>query len=318
MCCSRAQFPEEACRSALIARSHKVQLTEFELIERYFSHGPLARADVILGVGDDAAILRPASGQDVVTAIHTMTQGPQAEAIHHDPSSQGVAALAPPLSRLAAAGAEPAWASLALTVPRADPAWLQGFSQGFLGLASRFGVQLTGGDCCRGPFAATVLASGLVPSGPVAWRRGACPGDLLFVTGTPAGERQEENRIRVVTEPSRVEPPTPLVAEGIALRELATAVTDLPAGLRAALHGLLGANGVGAMLSIPRISNDAERARAGARGELGCYELCFALPPEREATLLARFAALRTRLSLIGVVEPVPGIRYQGDDATAR
>ena len=161
-----------------------MSLTEFELVERFFAHGPVARPDVVLGIGDDAAILRPRPGQDVVTAIHTLTGDVAAGSVREDPGALAHAALAEPLSRLAAAGAEPAWASLALTVPSADAAWLTEFSQTLMTLARRFRLQLTGGDSCRGPFSATVLASGLVPSGQRLRRQGARPGDLLFITGT--------------------------------------------------------------------------------------------------------------------------------------
>ena len=278
-------------------------LSEFELVERFFARAPITRPDVVLGIGDDAAILRPRPGQDVVTVLHTMTASIAAGLLPKNPDSQARAALAVPLSRLAATGAEPAWISLALTVPNADAAWLTEFSEMLMTLAKRFGVQLTGGDSCRGPFSATVLASGFVPSGERLQRQGARPGDLLVVTGAFGFAREQESE--------------PRVAEGMALRGLASAVTDLPTGLHSALACMLQASSVGARLTAPGVTSGAELDAQLLPAQRGCYELCFALPPAQEAALLTRFGALRTRHTRIGIIEPTPGIRYgPSDDPT--
>jgi thiamine-monophosphate kinase len=301
-----------------------VNLTEFELVERFFAHGPVARADVVLGIGDDAAILRPRPGQDVVTALHTMSGNIEAVPARDDPGFQAHTALAVPLSHLAAAGAEPAWASLALTLPSADAAWLTKFSQSLMALAQRFKLQLTGGDSCRGPFAATVLASGLVPSGQILRRQGACPGDLLLVTGTfgrtppgapGAGDDLNLSAAEPMPPPARHLRSEPRVAEGVALRGLASAVTDLPAGLHSAIESVLEASGVGAKLAVPGIANEAQLDAQLSHGGRGCYELCFALPPARESELAKRFCLLGTRYTRIGMVEQSAGLRYEaGDD----
>ncbi|HEY5790866.1 MAG TPA: thiamine-phosphate kinase, partial [Gammaproteobacteria bacterium] len=158
-------------------------LTEFALIARHFS--ALDRAPgVHLGVGDDAALLAgPAPGQQLAVTVDSMVEG-----VHFaagcDPEALGHKLLAVNLSDLAAMGAEPLWATLALTLPAADDSWLAAFSRGFAALAARHRVALVGGDTTRGPLTLTVQAAGQVPEGQALRRSGARPGDLLFVTGT--------------------------------------------------------------------------------------------------------------------------------------
>ena len=157
-------------------------LGEFELIARYFSR-PVARRDVLLGVGDDAALLEVPAGQALAAATDTLVEGrhflPDAP-----PESVGHQALAVNLSDLAAMGAEPAWALLALSLPEPDDAWLEGFARGFHALADRAGLALVGGDTVRGPLVVTVQVLGFVPAALALRRDGARPGDVLYVSGT--------------------------------------------------------------------------------------------------------------------------------------
>jgi thiamine-monophosphate kinase len=134
---------------------------EFELIERYF-HRPLPeRDDVVLGIGDDGALLRVARGHTLVTAVVTLS-GAAWKAHHGDGAELGRAAMGMAMQRLTAAGAEPAWATLALTLPEADEGWLTAFSDALYGVATPLGVALIGGDTTRGPFTVTVVGHGLV------------------------------------------------------------------------------------------------------------------------------------------------------------
>ncbi len=148
-------------------------MPEFDLIRKYFTR-PGTRQDVILGVGDDAALLRVPPDQELVVCVDTLVSGVHFPA---DTPAQAVGhkALAVNLSDIAAMGATPAWATLALTLPEADEAWLAEFSEGFLGLARRYDVDLVGGDTTQGPLSVTVQVMGLVPRGQALRRAGAEP-----------------------------------------------------------------------------------------------------------------------------------------------
>jgi thiamine-monophosphate kinase len=156
---------------------------EFDLIARIRARAG-ARDDVMLGIGDDAALLAPRSGELLAVATDTLNAG-----IHfpHDtpPADLGWKALAVNLSDLAAMAAEPAWCALSLSLPESDAAWLDAFLDGFLDLADRHGVSLVGGDTTRGPLSVCVTVHGFVPAGMALRRDAAREGDDLWITGTP-------------------------------------------------------------------------------------------------------------------------------------
>ncbi len=161
---------------------------EFELIEHFFRR-PAAqslqrRGDVVLGIGDDAALLLPRAGMQLVAALDTLVEGRHFPA-GSSPRSIGHRALAVNLSDLGAMGAEPAWFLLALTLPAADATFLEAFAAGMLDLAAAHGVALVGGDTTAGPLSVSVQALGFVETGTALRRAGAKPGDLLYVSGTP-------------------------------------------------------------------------------------------------------------------------------------
>ncbi|MCI3952057.1 MAG: thiamine-phosphate kinase, partial [Burkholderiales bacterium] len=154
-------------------------LSEFELIRRYFTHpAPHTR----LGVGDDAALVRTRAGMELVVAADMLISGrhffPDADA-----KQLGHKALAVNLSDMAAMGATPRWALLALALPAAEPAWLRAFASGFMRLARQHDVALIGGDTTRGPLAICVQVLGEVPAGEALMRSGARPGDEVWVSG---------------------------------------------------------------------------------------------------------------------------------------
>src|SRR5574337_657131 len=173
-------------------------MNEFELIQQFFADKSPRRDDVVLGVGDDVAILRVPDGMRVVATVDTLVEGVHfpaglaAEDIGHR-------ALAVNLSDLAAMGAEPAWALLALTLPEANEKWLTQFAHGLFALAERYRVALVGGNIARGPLNVTIAAHGLVPKDTALTRHGAKPGDHIYVTGelgaAAAGLRLIQNRI---------------------------------------------------------------------------------------------------------------------------
>ena len=298
--------------------------TEFEIIRRYFTRQQAGREDVIAGIGDDAALLRVPAGMELVACIDTLVAG-----VHFPPHTSAAAighkALAVNLSDLAAMGAEPAWATLSLTLPDSDPAWLEDFAQGFFTLAERYRVQLVGGDTTCGPLVVTVQAHGFVVAGTALRRRGAQPGDRIYVTGTlgDAGLALQLGETAAGALWSRLDFPEPRVDAGLQLQGLASAAIDISDGLLADLAHLLEADGLGAVIeadAVPR--SDAFLAGAGPAGagqasrfyELPLsagddYELCFTVPAPHCATVERRLADLSCGCQAIGVVEARPGIR---------
>ena len=158
-------------------------LSEFTLIEKYFTTQRVKRDDVALGIGDDAALLKVPEGQELVVAIDTLVEG-QHFPIGTSPAAIGYKLLAVNLSDMAAMGASPAWMTLSLALPESNPDFLNAFAHGLFELAEPFGVQLVGGDTVRGPLCATLQIHGFVPEGSALRRSGATPGDQIYVTGT--------------------------------------------------------------------------------------------------------------------------------------
>lgn len=299
-------------------------LGEFELIQDYFSslNGP--RDDVVLGVGDDCALVRVPEGRQLALTMDTLVAG-----VHFfpdvDPEALGHKVLAVNLSDLAAMGATPAWVTLALTLPQADAHWLAAFTQGFATLAKRFQVQLIGGDTTRGPLSITVQAHGWLPAGQALRRAGAQPGDLVYVTGTlgDAGlalQRRSQGVTWQTVEPAlraRLERPEPRVDAGLALREIASAAIDISDGLLADLGHVLQASGCGAQLWLDRIPM-SEPVRKAVESETGWqlpltagddYELCFTLPPARRQTVVGISDRLKLPITQIGQIEADLGLR---------
>ena len=283
---------------------------EFELIDRFFAKLGAMRPDVLLGVGDDAALLVAPPAEVLALCVDTLVEGVHFPA-DLDAADVGWRALAVNLSDLAAMGAKPAWATLALTLPRLDEVmedWLEAFALGFGALARQHGVALVGGDTTRGPLTISVTAAGFVPAGQALLRSGARVGDLVYVTGWPGdaaagldllqGKRQCASRADRSTLETRFRRPEPRVVVGQKLRGLATACIDVSDGLAQDLGRLAAASGVGARLRISELPRSralqALADEAGAvRFTLGGgddYELLFTLPPVRAEMLRATLA----------------------------
>jgi len=156
--------------------------TEFDLIRDHLTGLGAARDDVVIDVGDDCAVLRVPADRELAVSIDTLVAGVHFHA-DTDPEGLGHKALAVGLSDLAAVGAEPAWATLALTLPDADQNWLAAFARGLAELAKREDVRLVGGDLTKGPLTITVQVHGLVPADHLLRRSGARAGDLVYVSG---------------------------------------------------------------------------------------------------------------------------------------
>lgn len=300
-------------------------LGEFDLIGRYFSRGS-GRRDVLLGVGDDAALLEVPAGRALVAAVDTLVEGrhflPDAP-----PESVGHQALAVNLSDLAAMGADPAWALLSLSLPESDETWLQSFAAGLYTLAERHGVALVGGDTVRGPRVVTVTVLGHVEPALALRRDGARPGDVLFVSGWPgeAGAGLEALRNGAVQGDDdpllrRYRYAEPRLALGRALRGLASAAMDVSDGLLGDLQKLCRASAVGARLDLEQLPVSAQLASRFCRADCerfvlfggDDYELLFTVPADRAAAIeAARPSELPVRR--IGVIEAGAGVRCERD-----
>jgi thiamine-monophosphate kinase len=301
--------------------------TEFEIIRHYFVREEPARGDVITGIGDDAAILQVPAGRELVVCMDTLVAGVHFSTVT-PPAAIGHKALAVNLSDLAAMGAEPAWATLSLTVPEADPDWLGQFAQGFFSLADDYRVQLVGGDITRGPLAVTVQAHGFVPAGRGMRRRGARPGDRLYVTGTlgDAGLALRRTEGVAAAVRQRLDFPQPRIRAGLVLRDHASAAIDVSDGLLADLGHLLEADALGANLQVDHLPRSAAfRASLTDRNPLfydlplgagDDYELCFTVPGARCAAMEAALAGVACGCTRIGVIEAAAGIRCHRQDGS--
>lgn len=295
---------------------------EFDLIARLVGAWPTRRPDVVAGPGDDGAILRPPAGMDLVQTVDTCLEG-----VHFPaglaPEDIGWRCLAVNLSDLAAMGAAPAWALLSLAWPDADEAWLAGFARGVAPLAGEAGLDIVGGDMVRGPLAVTFALTGLVPPDAALRRGGARPGDEIWVTGPlggGAGGLAAWQRGDVVGAAPLLRP-RPRLAEGLALRGIASAAIDVSDGLLQDLGHVLAASGVGAELDLERvpvhqIAGPGEAGLAMALGGGDDYELCFTVPHAQRGAL-ERCAAGWARTPVqIGMVRAAPGLalRRAGED----
>lgn len=302
-------------------------MDEHALIDRIIRPRARARSEVLLGIGDDGALIAPASGRAQAVVIDTLVAGrhflPEAPA-----HAIGYKALAVNLSDLAAMGAEPVWYTLALTVPEADPQWLAAFMDGLVAAGESSGVALVGGDLTRGPLTVTVQASGQVAAATALRRDGARPGDRVFVSGTlgDAGLGLAVVQGRVALDPGgsavcteRLNYPTPRLRLGQALAGRAHAAIDISDGLVADLGHVLRASHVGARIAasaVPR--SQVLRAYLGDHPE--AWELPFTAGDDYELCViggtecLAVAEAAGCPLTEIGEILAEPGLTIVGDD----
>ncbi|MBL8262511.1 MAG: thiamine-phosphate kinase [Xanthomonadaceae bacterium] len=264
-------------------------MPEFDLIARIHARAA-SRGDVVLGIGDDAAILRLPPDRDLVVAMDTLNTGvhfPEDTA----PADIGWKALAVNLSDMAAMAATPAWCTLSLSLPQSDAVWVDDFLDGFLALAAQHEVALVGGDTTRGPLSVCVTIHGLVEPRGALRRSGARVDDDIWVTGTlgDAAGALRQWQTGIAIDPvlrARLDRPTPRVAAGFALAGIAHACIDVSDGLLADLAHVCRASRVGAALDVDalpasdalRDAFDRETARALQSAGGDDYELCFTAP----------------------------------------
>ncbi|HEX5054968.1 MAG TPA: thiamine-phosphate kinase [Gammaproteobacteria bacterium] len=294
---------------------------EFDLIEYLRKHNPVQRPDVLQGIGDDCARLRVESGYELAVTTDTLVSGVHFPA-DTPPHAIGYKSLAVNLSDLAAMGAEPAWVTLAMTLPRADMAWLASFAEGFFGLAERYGVQLVGGDTTQGPLSITVQAQGFIPQGQAITRAGARPGDYICVTGF-LGEaglnllKYKGGDLAITTARNRLNYPEPRIIAGIALRGIASAAIDVSDGLIADLGHILTQSGVGARLTLEDLPLSAamlEDQDPAKMYELALtagddYELCFTIGEQHIERINQLQYDLKLPIKHIGNIQENPGLR---------
>ncbi len=277
-----------------------------------------------------------AHGQELALSVDAMVSG-----IHFgswaSPPDLGHKALAVNLSDMAAMGAAPAWTTVSLTMPTADEDWLQGFGDSFLALAASHDVMLLGAALHQGPLCIVVQVYGLVPEGAALRRCGARPGDGVYVTGTlgdagaalrllQGGEHEPvPSRTAGAAELlSRLHRPLPRVAEGEALRPVASSAIDISDGLVSDLGHILAASAVGATLELERLPLSRalreavaiETAWHLALSAGDDYELCLTVPAEREPRLKELCTELSCPVTRIGTIDPAPGLRCLGRDGS--
>lgn len=291
---------------------------EFQLIER-FTRPFLAGAGVEVGIGDDAAVLRPPPGHDLVATVDAVVEG-----VHFDaaflPEEVGWKSLAVNLSDLAAMGARPLWALVALATPsHADLRWLERVGRGIAHCARRHQTSVVGGNVtAAGQTSLTVTVVGVVRRGRALLRSGARVGDLLVVSGSLGGAALGLSPGAARTLSARQRRPLPRLALGQGAAGVARAAIDISDGLLQDLGHLCKASGTGARVELDRLplsrayraatkgrADPLEEALSGGED----YELLLAVPPARLRALqeIARLA--RTPVAVIGEMEAKAGIR---------
>lgn len=289
-----------------------------------------ARTDVLLGIGDDAAICDVPNGMQLVISTDTLVAGVHFPA-DTAPADIGYKSLAVNLSDIAAMGAEPCWFSLALTVPEMDWDWLTQFSEGLLELAAEHSLQLIGGDTTRGPLSITITVHGLVPIGQARLRSMAKAGDDIWLTGSigdaaAALQQWKSSGLQSMKLRHRLDRPTARISVGIAVREFAHAMLDVSDGLAQDLGHILNASQVGAEIELGRLPVSSSLLDFypddNARWQLQLsggddYELCFTAPASNAFAIEQAMAECGVNGSVIGHITEQAGLRCLTPDGEA-
>jgi thiamine-monophosphate kinase len=298
-----------------------VALGEFDLIGKYFARR-VERA--VLGIGDDCALLATAPGMQLAISSDMLVEGRHFLSTVA-PQRLGHKALAVNLSDLAACGARPLAFTLALALPRADEAFLDGFARGMFALADAQGIELVGGDTTQGPLNICITVFGEVPAGQALLRSGARAGDELYVSGTLGDARLALEAFRgnvaldgTALEQARIamETPAPRVALGQALRGVATSAIDVSDGLLGDLAHILRRSNVGATVEADAAPRSAVLRAQPLTLQRECtlaggddYELVFTAAPGDAARVHERAQAAGVAATRIGRIEAAPGLR---------
>ncbi|NND83071.1 MAG: thiamine-phosphate kinase [Gammaproteobacteria bacterium] len=293
-------------------------MNEFKLIDQYCRDLGRRQTGTLLGVGDDAALLQIDAGQQLVVSVDTMVEG-----VHFStglaPRLLAEKLLAVNLSDLAAMGAEPRWATLAATLPKADEHWLAEFSSGLNDAATRHNVELVGGDTTQGPLTLSLQIMGVVPAGAALLRSGAQAGDDVWVSGELGdaalalrcqADTDLASQLNVKRISRKLHCPQPQLSLGLALRGLASACIDISDGLLGDLGHLCQASGVGMDVELHQLSLSADYRRymeLGGSFDLAVcggddYQLAFTVAAQHRSKVETLAASVGITLSRIGTV----------------
>ena len=294
-------------------------MNEFELIARYFTK-PAKGA--ILGVGDDCALF--SSKKTIAASTDMLVEG-----VHffpgEDPFLLGKKSLSVNLSDMAAMGAEPRWALLALSLPAAEESWLEGFSKGFMMQAENYAVDLIGGDTTRGPLVICVQIMGKIDAGLALRRDAARIGDEIWVSGNlgdaALGLYHLQGEIRLDGADlesclKALRDPVPRVELGLALSGISRCAIDISDGFCADLSHILERSEVSAIVdysSLP-VSKTMEKYVNEPVGEKAIlsggddYELCFTASEEKYSEIIELGNQLGIRLSRVGRITEGSGL----------
>ncbi len=318
-------------------------MNEFQLIQQFFQHEQAdllltekVQASVVLGIGDDCALLQIPSNQQLAISVDTLVAD-----IHFpaDANPEDIAerALRTNLSDLAAMGAEPLWFTLALTLPKnseySSEKWLRGFSRGLFRTANEYEIVLVGGDTTSGPLSITIQVMGNLASHQALRRDGASIGDFVCVTNYlgdgAAALAVIQNRLTLSDEHEkylrdRFYRPTPRLIESYLLRGIASAALDISDGLVADLNHICEASDLGAVIDVETIPmstallavNDLQQARLWALTGGDDYELCFTVSPEKMPELAMLIAEEKINVTVVGEIVAGSGVKCELDGET--
>ena len=303
---------------------------EFDIIQRYFTASKrVPRKDVLLSVGDDCAVTELNPNQHLAITTDTMVEN-----VHFlpniRPADLAYKAVACNLSDLAAMGAEPAWISLALTLPKIDHDWLAEFSESFFDILDHYNVDLIGGDTTKGPLSVTITAQGIMAKNKCLCRHHAKVGDWIYVSGTlgdsaaglsfllqgkSAVNSAQEYLIRRHLHPT----PRVLLGMELAMTGFVNAAVDISDGLVADLGHILTRSQCGAVLELdklplsPQLIDEfgVEQGEQFALSGGEDYELCFTVPDSHKAKLEKALAHLGISYTCVGQIRHAGKKRIQ-------
>lgn len=303
-------------------------MNEFDLIRRFFQHrsgGP----SVVLGVGDDCALLQPPEGQHLAISVDTLVSG-----VHFpedaEPSQIGERSLRVALSDLSAMGAQPLWFTLALTLPEADETWVEAFSNGIMNAAGMYKCSLVGGDITRGPLTISIQVYGSVTPGRALRRDGAKVDDLVYVTGDLGdgaaalavikGELEVGNAANAYLM-DRFYRPRPQFKTGDLLVGAASAAVDISDGFLADLGHICASSKVGAVIDVARLpvsevviaKATPEQREAWALGGGDDYQLCFTVPRKKSGLVQTWIDNKSLNATLVGKIVKKEGVQCVKD-----
>ena len=303
-------------------------MSEFNLIKHYFTR-PAQETD--LSVGDDAALIQDRAGHQLAISADMLVEG--THFLANCPAFDiGWKSLAVNVSDMAAMGASPKWATLAIALPEENEDWLAEFSRGFFACADAFGVSLIGGDTTRGPLNICVQIMGEIPIGLALRRDAAKINDEIWVSGTlgmaALGLASLQGKLALNGDEKTaciraLQRPQARVELGLALRHIAHSAIDISDGLLADLGHILKLSKIGARLdweAIPKLSTDksitAATLQEAVLGGGDDYELCFTAPESAHAQIIEIGKQLNIQLSCIGVTHHEHGLRVLDGDQT--